>query len=138
MRKTRIDFVIPFVFAYGLGYLINWGGEKIIDELHLRLSITPLAVLIGIATFFLIRYVLIASGFCPPLFPLRFLPNWKRYISYYGVIYYDENVDQIFAYHKQQNFEAAAQEFAKLTQTDIMEARCAINQWHSIAEEGIL
>ena len=138
MRKTRIDFVIPFVFAYGLGYLVYYIGGKIIHGPNMDFLLGALSVVVGFVIFFLIRYALIASGLCPPLFPLRFLPRWKRYISYYGITYYDENVDQIFAYHKQGNYEAAAFEFSKLTHTDIMEARNAINMWQSIAGEGII
>lgn len=136
MRKTRIDFVIPFVFAYGLGSLVYYAGEKLFSIDSMLLGV--LSFIIGTVIFFLIRYVLIASGLCPPLFPLRFLPRWKRFISYYGIIYYDENVEQIFKYYNQKNYEAAALEFSKLTNTDIIEARNAINLWDSITGEGIL
>lgn len=88
MRKTRIDYVIPFVFAYGLGSSVYYAGEKLFSIDSMLLGV--LSFIIGTVIFFLIRYVLIASGLCPPLFPLRFLPRWKRFISYYGIVYYDE------------------------------------------------
>lgn len=93
---------------------------------------------IGLVVFFLMRYVMIASGLFPPLFPLRFLKNWRWYISYYGVTYYGKEVDQITAYYKQNNMPAAAEAFAKLTNTDICEAREAINMWYAISGEGLV
>lgn len=106
------------------------------DTYETKLEI--LSFLVGFIVFLGIRYVLIASGIFPPLFPLRFLRKWKKYIIYYGIIYYDENIEQILAYRKQGKYEEAAVEFAKLTNAPIIQAREAMNIWDDLYGEGIM
>ncbi len=110
----------------------DFSREKLEEKLQ------GISFLAGFIVFLFVRYLMIASGVFSPLFPLRFLRKWKRYIVYYGVIYYDDSVKQIATYRKQKNYEAAAAEFARLTNTDIYEARAALNYWSEIYGEGIL
>lgn len=55
----------------------------------------------GAVIFCLIRYVTIASGLFPPVIPLRFLPTWRKYIVYYGVIYYGDSIKRIISMRKE-------------------------------------
>lgn len=94
--------------------------------------------LAGLISFFLIRYLMIASGIFPPVFPLRFLKSWKRFVIYYGVIYYGDNMKQILALRKQGKLEEAAYEFSRLAEMDVEEARTVMELWPEIYGEGIL
>lgn len=47
-----------------------------------------ISFLIGFIVYLIIRYLMIVSGIFPPLFPPRFLKKWKRYVVYYGILYY--------------------------------------------------
>ena len=94
--------------------------------------------MVAVIAFLLTRYLLIASGLFSPLFPLRFLKRWKRFIVYYNVVYYDENIKAICDYRKQGNMEEAAREFSILTNANMEEAREALKLWKDIYCEGIL
>ena len=140
-NERKEEFLKAYFSAEdGIGY--NFGRLSIAscdfsrEDYEFKLEL--LCFGIGLVVFFLMRYVMIASGLFPPLFPLRFLKNWRWYISYYGVTYYGEEVDQITAYYKQNNMPAAAEAFARLTNTDICEAREAINMWYAISGEGLV
>ncbi len=101
-------------------------------------KIEGLSFLVGFIVFFFIRYIMIASGLFSPIIPMRFLRKWKRYIVFYGILYYDENVKLIADYHKRKNYDAAMAEFMKLTGSTIEDARMAMNNWAEIYGEGIV
>lgn len=101
-------------------------------------KIEGLSFLVGFIVFFFIRYILIASGLFSPLFPMRFLRKWKRFIVFYGILYYDENVKLIADYYKKKQFDNAISEFMKLTGATMEEARMAMNNWADIYGEGIV
>ena len=92
----------------------------------------------GLAAFFLIRYLMIASGLFPPIFPLRFLKSWKRFVNYYGIIYYGDEVKQIAALRKKGKMDEAVYEFSKMVGVDVEEAQMAMQFWSEIYGEGIL
>lgn len=92
----------------------------------------------ALAAFFLTRYLMIASGLFSPVFPLRFLKSWKRFVNYYGIIYYGDEVKQIAALRKKGKMDEAAYEFSKLVGVDEEEAEMAILNWSEIYGEGIL
>lgn len=120
-------------------YIDMTGNFGTFDREKYEGKLQVLSFLIGLIVFFAIRYLMISSGLFPPLFPLRFLKSWKKYILYYGVIYYGEEVDLIIALRKQKNFDAAAHEFAKLANIKLFDAQKAIiNKWDEIYGEGIL
>lgn len=97
-----------------------------------------ISFLIGIIVFFLIRYVMIASGVFPSIIPLRFLPTWRKYVVYYGVIYYGDSIKRIHSMRKEGRMEEAAYEFSGLAGIDEEEAAEAMGYWNEIQEEGIL
>lgn len=92
----------------------------------------------GMAAFALIRYLMIASGVFSPVIPMRFLKSWKRYVNYYGIIYYGDEVKQIVALRRKGKMDEAAFEFSKLTGADEEEAQMAMRFWPEIYGEGIL
>ncbi|MBD5461650.1 MAG: hypothetical protein HDR24_01110 [Lachnospiraceae bacterium] len=92
----------------------------------------------GLIVFFLIRYLMIASGVFSPVIPLRFLKSWKRFVNYYGIIYYGDGVKQIAALRKKGKMDEAAYGFSKLIGVDIEEAQMAMQFWSEIYGEGIL
>ncbi|MDE7285818.1 MAG: hypothetical protein K2N55_03090 [Lachnospiraceae bacterium] len=97
-----------------------------------------LSFVVGFAAFLLIRYLMIASGVFPPVFPLRFLKSWKRYVNYYGIIYYGDEVKQIVELRKKGKMDEAAYELSKLIGVDNEEAQTAMRFWSDIYGEGIL
>lgn len=97
-----------------------------------------LSFAVGFAVFLLIRYLMIASGVFPPVFPLRFLKSWKRYVNYYGILYYGDEVKQIVELRKKGKMDEAAYEFSKLVGVDEEEAQMAMRFWPDIYGEGIL
>lgn len=92
----------------------------------------------GLIAFFLIRYLMIASGVFSPVIPLRFLKSWKQFVNYYGIIYYGDGVKQIVALRKKGNMDEAAYAFSKLVGVDVEEAQMAMQFWSEIYGEGIL
>lgn len=94
--------------------------------------------LAGFIVFLIIRYIMIASGIFPPVFPLRFLKKWKRYVVYYGILYYGDSVKEILRFRKQGNYEEAAGEFSRLTGATLEESRAAMNNWNELYGEGIV
>lgn len=97
-----------------------------------------LSFVIGFAAFLLIRYLMIASGVFSPVFPLRFLKSWKRYVNYYGILYYGDEVKQIVELRKKGKMDEAAYEFSKLVGVDDEEGQMAMRFWSDIYGEGIL
>lgn len=125
---TDTSFYIDMTGDFG-----KFDREKYESRLEL------VSFLIGLVSFLVIHYLMIASGLFPPLFPLRFLKKWKKYILYYGIIYYGEEVNQIIVLHNQKNYDAAAHEFAKLADIKLYDAKKAIvDKWDEIYCEGIL
>lgn len=92
----------------------------------------------GFAAFLLIRYLMIASGLFSPVFPLRFLKSWKRFVNYYGIIYYGEEVKRIVELRRKGKMDEAAYEFSKLVGVDDEEGQMAMRFWSDIYGEGIL
>lgn len=119
-------------------YVDMHGDYETFDAKALKAKVNIINGLVGIAVFLLIRWLMIASGMFPPLFPLRFLKSWKRFIIYNGILYYDENIKEIHELHKQENINAAAQEFCKLTGVNMEEAIQAMRCWKGLYREGIL
>lgn len=119
-------------------YVDMKGKYRDFSEEDFENTTSVVSFLVGVLVFFFIRYVLIASGLFAPIIPLRFLKTWKKYIDYYGVIYYDENIEQILALRKQGRMEEAANEFSKLVNIDMEEAQMAMGVWDDIYGEGIL
>lgn len=119
-------------------YIDMRGDFKEFSRDDMENKVENLSFLVGFIVFGIIRYLMIASGVFPPLFPLRFLKKWKKFIVYYGIIYYDENIEQILAYRKQGLYNEAAEEFSKLTNAPIYQAREAMNAWDDLYGEGIL
>lgn len=119
-------------------YIDMTGDFEMFNREKCESKLSVICFLVGLVVFFFVRYLMIASGLFPPLFPLRFLKRWKKYITYYGVIYYGKEVDQIAALYKQRNLDAAAQEFATLANIRLRYAKDAINMWNEIYGEGIL
>lgn len=97
-----------------------------------------ISFLVGIIVFFLIRYVMIASGVFLPIIPLRFLPTWRKYVVYYGIVYYGDSIKKIISLRKEGRMEEAAYEFSKLAEIDEEEAAEAMEYWNEILGEGIL
>ena len=93
---------------------------------------------IGFIVFFLVRYMSIASGLFPPIVPLRFLPTWKKYVEYYGVIYYGDSIRKINSLRMEGRMAEAAYEFCRLAEIDEEEAAEAMGYWNEICGEGIL
>lgn len=93
---------------------------------------------VGAIVLIFVRFLMVSSGLFSPFIRPRFLKSWKKFIVYYGIIYYDENIDKIIAYRKQNDMEAAAYEFSKLTNTYMDEAREAMKHWNSIYGEDFL
>ena len=94
---------------------------------------------IGFIIFLLIRFLLIASGLFPPLFPLRFLKSWKKFVVYYGIIYYDDEIiERILACRKKGQFDEAAEAFCELTNASLAESKAVMNKWSDFYGEGIL
>ena len=61
---------------------------------------------VGAVAFLCIRLLMITSGLFAPLFPLRFMKKWKKFIAYYGMIYYDdERIDKIIACRKKKDIQ---------------------------------
>lgn len=148
MKEVRIDFVAPLVAAYAVG---SFTSSRIVEALRAMDTITSYqreeleltaqygSFFVGLAVFLVFRYLMLASGLFPPLFfPLRFLPSWKKYILYYGVLYYDENVDKICALYNKGKIAEAAYEFSTLAGIDLQEAQQAMGFWKRIYGEGIL
>lgn len=94
--------------------------------------------LFGVIGFIIGRLIMIASGLFSPIIPLRFMKKWKKYIIYYGILYYGESVNQILAYRKQGRMEEAMEAFSQLTGANMDEAKVAMTYWNAIYEEGIL
>lgn len=92
----------------------------------------------GLIAFFLIRYLMIASGVFSPVIPLRFLKSWNRFVNYYGIIYYGDEVKQIVALRKKGKMDEAAYKFSKMVGVDVEEAQMAMQFWSEIYGEGIL
>ena len=142
-NRLPIDFAIPFVVAGLFVVITDFLGNQLMDSIDLSMDVMEQLIMfvkfqVGIISFVVTRYILIASGVFQPLIPLRFLKKWKQFITYYNVIYYDENIKQILTYRKQGKMEEAAREFAILTNTGMEEAREAMKIWDSIYGEGIL
>lgn len=97
-----------------------------------------LSFVVGLAAFLLIRYLMIASGLFSPVFPLRFLKSWKRFVNYYGIIYYGDEVKQIVELRRKGKMDEAAYEFSKLVGVDDEESQMAMRFWQDIYGEGIL
>lgn len=119
-------------------YVDMRGDFEFFSRDDLEQKIDNLCFFVAIIVFFLVRFIMISSGIFSPLIPLRFLKKWKRYIVYYNIIYYDENIKEILDYRKQGKMEDAAREFSILTNTSIEEAREAMKNWKEIYGEGIL
>ena len=120
-------------------FYIDMRGEyKDFDAEAFQMKAGMVSALAGIAVYLLVRWLMIASGLFAPLFPLRFMRKWKRYVIYNGILYYDENIKEIHRLHKQGNINAAAQEFCRLTNTDMDEAMMAMGYWKELYGEGIL
>ena len=142
MKEVRIDFVAAMLSAYGVGEFIIILGRNVLDVMGKRANyggiVQCVGIFAGVTVFFLVRYLMIASGAFPPVFPLRFLPSWKRFINYYGVIYYDDNVNKICTLYKKGKMAEAAYEFSVLVGIDIREAEQAMGFWFRIYGEGII
>lgn len=148
MKEVRIDFVAPFVTAFEVGKFVNArAGEALVAVNNMKgvqsegyePKVQGIGILIGLIVFLLFRYLMLVSGAFPPLFfPLRFLPSWKKYIVYYGVLYYGENVNKICALYNQGQMAEAAYEFSILAGIDLHEAERALTFWKRIYGEGIL
>lgn len=120
-------------------FYIDMRGEfKDFSRDNYEQAASVISFIVGFTVFLLVRYLMILSGVFPPVFPLRFLKSWKRYIIYYGVLYYGENVNKIIALHKQEDFEKAASEFSGLTGISREEALIAMEYWDDIYGEGII
>lgn len=119
-------------------YIDMHGDFKDFSRDHFESIALNISFAVGFIIFLLIRYIMIVSGLFPALFPLRFLRSWKKYIIYYGVVYYGEGIDKISALRKQGDLTNAAFEFSKLAEVSQEEAVKAMEYWREIYGEGIL